>query len=142
MLEEILRELYGANSYKWPISAAGIKTGTYTIKGGSLELPFLLDGQYFRIVGSAMNDGVYKYTYGLFLSDEEFNGAVWPLSLPKGLLALCEEITAWAEKNGATGVFQSESFGGYSYTRATNAKGGAVTWRDAFQSRLSAWRKV
>lgn len=31
----------------------------YTIEGGSLSLPFIVTGQFFRIVGSKFNDGVY-----------------------------------------------------------------------------------
>ena len=33
----------------------------YTIEGGGLSLPFLSIGQFFRIVGSKFNDGLYIY---------------------------------------------------------------------------------
>lgn len=36
--------------------------GDYTIENGIISLPFLVDGQFFRIVGSKFNDGVYIYS--------------------------------------------------------------------------------
>ena len=33
----------------------------YTIENGIISLPFLVPGQFFRIVGSKFNDGVYIY---------------------------------------------------------------------------------
>ena len=35
---------------------------TYEIENGIISLPFLVEGQFFRIVGSKFNDGVYVYT--------------------------------------------------------------------------------
>ena len=35
--------------------------GTFEIAGGTISLPFLLEGQRFLIEGSALNDGVYTY---------------------------------------------------------------------------------
>ena len=56
--------------------------GRFEIKGGSIELPFLANGQYFRVIGSVFNDGVYQYQPGgMNLTDERFNGAVWALAL-------------------------------------------------------------
>ena len=52
-----------------------IHAGKYTITNGSINLSFLLDGQYFRIVGSALNDGVYQYPASC-LKDEQFEGSV------------------------------------------------------------------
>jgi hypothetical protein len=52
-----------------------IHTGTFTVENGSISLPFLLNGQYFRIVGSVLNDGVYKYPCS-GLTDESFRGEV------------------------------------------------------------------
>ena len=42
---------------------------TYTIEGGRLTLPFLVNGQYYRIVGSLFNDGLYKYADGAALDE-------------------------------------------------------------------------
>lgn len=112
---------------------------TYTIEDGGITLPFLVDGQYFRIVGSLFNDGVYQYPAEL--TDETFDGSVWALALPKALLSTVDEITAWQAKNGDSGPYTSESFGGYSYSKATNSKGVAVGWRDVFAAQLAPWKK-
>lgn len=112
---------------------------TYTIEDGGIALPFLVDGQYFRIVGSLFNDGVYQYPAEL--TDETFDGSVWALAIPKALLSTVKEITAWTAKNGDGGPYTSESFGGYSYSKATNSKGLAVGWRDVFAAQLAPWKK-
>ena len=51
----------------------GIYAGDYEIKDGSIVLPFLVDGQYFRILGSLFNDGLHKYPDDGLVS-ERFNG--------------------------------------------------------------------
>lgn len=112
---------------------------TYTIEDGKLTLPFLVNGQYFRIVGSLFNDGVYQYPAEL--TDETFDGSVWALAIQKALLSTVEEITAWTAKNGDGGPYTSESFGWYSYSKATNSKGLAVGWRDVFSAQLAPWKK-
>ena len=144
MLEQVLMYLYGVRHYNWPIARGGMHFGTFTVSCGDISLPLHV-GQYFRIVGSVFNDGVYRYGDDLQLTDETFNGAVWALAIPKPVIDLANEIEAWETKNGevASGVYQSESFGGYTYTKATDAAtGGAVSWQSAFRSRLNAWRKV
>ena len=113
---------------------------TYTIEDGKLTLPFLQAGQYFRVVGSVFNDGLHQYP-ATDLTDETFDGAVWALAIPKALLSTVEEITAWTAKNGDSGPYTSESFGGYSYSKATNSKGLAVGWRDVFAAQLAPWKK-
>ena len=117
--------------------------GTYTIQDGTIDLPFLLDGQYFLIEGSVLNDGVYQYP-PFELDDETFTGTIVPLKPPKAFLNLCEDIREWVEKYGGSnaGPYSSESFGGYTYTRATNQNGSPQTWKDVFARRLNEWRKV
>ena len=121
-----------------------ICTGTFTVENGSISLPFLLNGQYFRIVGSVLNDGVYKYPCS-GLTDESFRGEVWAMGVPPALIALLAEINEWQTKYGETvqSPYSSESFAGYSYSKATDSQtGGAVTWQSAFRSQLSKWRKI
>ena len=77
--------------------------------------------------------------------DETFNGTIWALAIPPAVVDLADEISKWQEKNGEASVspYSSESFGGYSYSKATDAEtGGAVTWQSAFKKQLSAWRKI
>lgn len=139
MLEQVLM-----NIRNWFTVKGGIYSGTFTIKDGGITLPFLADGQYFRICGSVFNDGLHQYNV-LDLTDETFNGTIWALSIPKAVIELADEIGKWQEKNGeaVSSPFSSESFGGYSYSKSTDAEtGGAVTWQSAFKQQLSAWRKI
>lgn len=122
----------------------GIHLDTYTIEDGGITLPFLQEGQYFRVVGSVFGDGVYQYPAS-GLKEETFDGAIWSLAVPQAVVNLAEEIEAWQAKNGeaAAGPYQSESFGGYTYSKAVDAAtGGAVSWQAAFRSRLNDWRKL
>ena len=139
MLEEVLRHLNN-----WFLVPDGIHLDTYTIEDGGITLPFLQEGQYFRVVGSVFGDGVYQYPAS-GLKDETFDGTIWSLSVPQAVVNLAEEIEAWQAKNGeaAAGPYQSESFGGYTYSKAVDAAtGGAVSWQAAFRSRLNDWRKL
>ena len=43
---------------------------------------------------------------------------------------------------GKESPYTSESFGGYSYTKATDANGAPIGWQKAFASRLNKWRKL
>lgn len=140
MLEQVLMHLKN-----WFLVPGGIHEGTYTIEDGGITLPFLANGQYFRICGSVFNDGLYQYGPDLKLTDETFDGTLWALAIPQAVIDLSTEIEAWEAKNGeaASGIYQSESFGGYSYTKSTDSQtGGAVTWQSAFRSRLNHWRKI
>ena len=139
MLEQVLMHLKN-----WFLVPGGIHEGTYTIEDGGIALPFLANGQYFRIFGSVFNDGLHQYPAS-DLKAETFDGTVWALAIPQAVIDLAVEIEAWETKNGDASVspYQSESFGGYSYSKATDsATGGAVTWQSAFRSRLNAWRKL
>jgi hypothetical protein len=143
MLTELCAEL---KNYFLRDRDADIHYGEYTISGGSIDLPFLLDGQYFRIVGSVLNDGVYQYP-AAGLADEEFSGSVWAMAVPPAVIALAADIEAWNEKNAEAlaSPYTSESFGGYSYTKASgssNNGSGGYTWRDQFAGRLAKWRRL
>ena len=71
---------------------------------------------------------------------------MWALAVPKAVIDLSGEIEAWQEKNGeaAASPYQSESFGGYSYTkRSAGSDSNALNgWQDAFRGRLNDWRKL
>lgn len=136
MLETVLQNLNN-----WFLVPDGVHAGEFTVQGGQITLPFLQTGQYFRVVGSVFNDGLHQYPVA-DLTDETFTGSVWALAVPKAVIELAEEIDAWQTKNGDPGPFTSESFGGYSYSKATNASGMAVGWQDVFKSRLNDWRRI
>lgn len=117
--------------------------GTFTISGGSISpSDFLQEGQYFRIVGSVFNDGVYRYP-AHDLVDETFNGAVWAMAVPPAVIELLHKIQEFetAAANSQT-TYISESFGGYSYTKATDANGVPVGWKTVFKNELHKWRKL
>ena len=121
-------------------------SGTYTVENGSITLPFLQNGQFFRVVCYVFNDGVHQYP-DYAMADETFDGSIWPMSVPPALICLGEEIKAWQKKNGdiAASPYTSESFGGYSYSKSTSGSAtgaGMVTWQSVFKSRLNQWRKI
>lgn len=125
-------------------------SGTFTISGGSLTVPGLVTGQYYRINGSRLNDGVWQYGQETDLSDETFTGEIWDMRPPRAFVQLASEIESWVTKYGDTvsGPYQSESFGGYSYSlkTGTNASGGqdsnAGSWQGVFKSQLNQYRKL
>lgn len=165
-----------------------IHRGTWVIENGEIDLSdILLNGQYFRIVGSALNDGVYQYPVTAaggeeslisgeqsepepasaaeqdagetrdpqsvarargVLSDETFDGEIWAMKVPRAVIALAGEITAWQAQYGAAmaSPYQSESvIGVYSYNKATSgsgAGGSADAWKDVFRGQLNQWRKL
>lgn len=134
--------------------------GNYTVTNGVIDLSeFVADGslqvgQYFRIAGSIFNDGVYQYTSELdTLTDENIHGVIWTMRVPKDVFTLLDEINAWIAKYSASdehsdSPYQSESFGGYSYSKSTgnsSSSGSSAdlgTWQNAFRSRLNKWRKI
>lgn len=126
-----------------------IKTGVFVISNGAfVEFPTLFNGQYFRICGSALNDGVYQYPASGF-KDEEFCGEIWCMAVPDEIVQLAIDIDKWCEDNAEilNSPFQSESFGGYSYSKgyANSGSGGSsgvLTWQSQFENRLSPYRRL
>ncbi len=125
--------------------------GTFKIENGVI-VPYLVnaDCDYIRICGSRKNDGVHKRSDSDLEDEGEFKGAVWEMYPPKAFLALVAEIEAWQAANGsvtsqAMSPYTSESFGGYSYTKAgagNSAAGNGSGWADAYAGRLSIYRKI
>lgn len=143
ILTELCAEL---NNYFLTHKDSDIHPGKYSIVNGELILPddMVANGQHIRIVGSRLNDGVYQYPV-TGLSDEEFNGAIWVMSIPPSFIALAEEIEGWIDTVGikmASGPYTSESFAGYSYSKAVGRNGGAYTWQDQFATRLNPYRRL
>lgn len=105
----------------------------------------LQSGQYYRIVGSVFNDGVHKFGEDNLVPERAFDGAVWVMTIPPDLVALDAEITDWIAKNenAINSPYQSESFGGYSYSKGySGATAQGVTWQSQFAARLAPWRKI
>ena len=134
MIDEICASLHN-------YFAMDIVPGEYTVQDGEITLPFLAAGQFFRVVGSVFCDGAYRSGDKL-PADETFDGAVWAMAIPPALEAIAAEIEEWKAKNAdvLASPYQSESFGGYSYSKGTGSD--SASWQGSFSSRLNRWRKI
>lgn len=144
-MNDLLEEICGYLR-NWFIVSDGIHRDNYTVLNGELTLPFLKTGQYYRILGSVFNDGIHEYGEPSdLLTDESFDGTVQALAIPAALINIANEISEWTAKNTDTieSPYQSESFGGYTYSKASDsASSGGLSWRAVFAPRLARWRKL
>lgn len=105
----------------------------------------VLDGQYIAITGSVLNNGVYQVRGGCIVDgaqEETFRGRIWYLCPPRAFVQLCAKIEEYREKNADGNAMLTESFGEYSYTKATNGRGSAATWQDVFWNQLKPYMKM
>lgn len=146
MLDEICAEI---RNYFWR-SSDDIIIGGFTISDGVISPSFDFDDcEYIRIVKSKKNDGVHKVSE-MQLEDESFHGAIWRMYPPISFLNLVGEIEQWQTKNGAVdsiamSPFNSESFGGYSYSKSSGNSAGnssVPTWQSVYASRLKRYRRL
>lgn len=144
MIGEICADLRNFFTYR-----DDVHVGEWVIEDGAISPVIDLSTDYIRIVGSRLNDGVHKVSE-MALQDEAFRGAIWVMSPPADFLALVADIEAWQEKNGALdsaamSPFNSESFGGYSYSKSGGDSAGGssgANWKSAFASRLKIYRRI
>lgn len=115
-------------------------------------------GAWYRIEGSYLNDGLHlRGAEDEGLTDEEFDGTLTVLTVPKALLAVVDEISDWVAANAearskaAASPYQSESFGGYTYSvrsdltggsSGSSGGGGLTGWQAAFKSDLDPYRRL
>ena len=72
------------------------------------------------------------------------------MAIPKAVLDLNKDIDDWITKycsidNEAMSPFNSESFGGYSYSKSGGGSSSdniGASWQNVFASRLNLWRKI
>lgn len=153
-MEKMLDEVCGYINNFFVVKPDGYHYGTFTIENGGISVDFLQDGQYFRIVGSVFNDGVYQYPAS-DLTAEVFTGEVWAMAVPPAVIALVSDIAEWNTAYGSIesinmSPFQSESFNNYSYTKGSSSRSGGngestnapLGWREMFGNRLTRWRKL
>ena len=137
MLTELCAEIRN-----WFTRAEDKHSGTFTISGGVIApSDFIQNGQYFRIIGSVFNDGVHQFP-ATDLQDESFTGSVWAMAVPPAVIALDADIEAYCKAEGAPSALTSESFGSYSYSKATDSTGAPASWQVVFKQRLGLWRKL
>ena len=141
MLEEILDYIHNYFVKK-------VYRGSYEITSSTIILPFLQDNQYFKVVGSVFNDGIYQYPAS-DLTDETFNGEIWAMAVPPAVINIVDEIENWQNQYSdiVNSPYSSESFGGYSYTKASGSGNGDSSdsgpgWKSVFGKRLNKWRKL
>lgn len=132
------------------------KLGDFQIESGVISTDTgedigLQSGQYFRVIGSVFNDGVWKEGSTSGMVDESFSGAVWLMALPKEIEALDAEMEEWMTKYGGVdspnlSPYDSESFAGYSYKKATgSSSSGNNVLNDcfsAFSTRLRLYKRI
>lgn len=147
MLAEVMRYINNRFDTDGRGDAYGSRVGAFSIEDGALEVDGLLSGQYCWIEGSVLNDGLHLCPM-TDLRDEDFEGRIVFLVVPAAVEDLAAEIAAWCEAHADAigGPYQSESFGGYSYTLAQGGASGnqmpAAAWQSHFASRLRPWRKL
>ena len=141
-MEEILRYL---NNYFFRFK----EVGKFTIQDNKIIglKGEYLKGQYLLVEGSTLNDGVVKAISVVDgditlekANNEEFKGVIYSLAIPQSLISLVDEINLWKAGNKKTDII-SESFEGYSYSRA-NSNGQVATWKDVFREELKGYRKI
>lgn len=150
MLTQICHYLKNWFNYRQPTFFGNFKieNGTLSYLSGEMEIK---SNQYYRIVGSVFNDAVYKHGTET-LTDETFDGAVWLMAVPPEVETLATEIEMWQAKYGNLdsqnmSPYQSESFGGYSYSKSTGGSSSSSdslvpTWQGVFADRLRRWKKL
>ena len=122
-------------------------TGDIEIANGELVgfADRLLPGQYFRILDSKLNNGVWQYGVD-FLKDETFSGTVQEMAVPEVVVQAAESWKAYREKYGEVldSPFSSENYFGYSWTKDSKAVNGSSGSGipDSIASMLAPWRKI
>ena len=84
------------------------------------------------------------------MTDETFKGEIRAMWVPKAVISIIDEMNDWTAKYGdaVNSPYTSESFGGYSYSKAgagdgsSTANGTATGVKAVFASRLIKWKKV
>lgn len=151
MLEAVLEYLHNWFERNPVTRERNVANGRFEVRGGTLTgapSGLLADGQFFRIRGSRFSDGLHTWPCEGQLEDEVFTGSVWALAVPRAVTDLADEIAEWCKENGdvQNSPYDSESFGGYSYTKGGGSGSSALsrggTWQSVLAARLAPWRKL
>ena len=167
-IEEVLAYLnnyfvytFAPNVFVDIVSAPGASTIAIAAEDDTFT-DYALDirvNQYIRIVGTRLNDGVYKVsvvgdnsvTVDATLIDEESDTdldyvTIYELNIPQKLLSLVDEMITWEASSSSpvtVGNIQSEKLGPHSITYAkTGSNNKPMSVFDVFGGRLKRWRKV
>lgn len=145
MLTEIcgyLKNWFDGDIYRGSIK---VSEGVISCDGEEITID---PGQYFYLAKPDYKLGVYEYGVDE-LKDREFDGAVCFMDIPDDVLDLAKDITDWMAEYSVVGSpalspYQSESFGGYSYSKSGGSgdSGLSGSWVNVFGGRLSRHKKI
>lgn len=122
--------------------------GTFELVGGTAPLDSLLDGQYFVIVNSVLNDGVFQNAPESLakIRPETFTGRIWSMAVPVDFEELVADIDGFNAKVRELGLtdkgYASEAWGGYSYSLSSGAPAYMQEWASRINTGLSMYRKI
>ena len=144
MLTEICAYLHNYFDYERFNGKISIEGGNIFCDGKEITLE---EGQYFALFRKRIALGVYN---AVPEKDKTFEGSVWLMDVPDAILDADKWAEDWMKVNGgvesaSNSAFQSESFGGYSYNKGTNAngKGGMSVFDNSqFYQKLAPYRKL
>lgn len=139
MLEQVLRHIHNRFERE-------VLVGTFEVSSGTFAVERAQDGQYLWIEGSVFNDGLHQYPLS-GLTDETFDGRVVLLAVPRAVQDVADRAAVWTEENteALDSPYQSESFGGYTYTKASGYSSDGTSlsgWQAKYRSDLDPWRKI
>ena len=143
MISEIMNSI---NNYF--INRTQIEKGDFVIEDGIINVKGrYVTGQYIRIVGSILNDGVYLLSDELITltgaKNEVFRGIVCGLVVPQGFVKLAEDIEKFEKSTDVKKrALSSVSIGSYSESRATGKDGAPLAWQDVFRKELNKYRRM
>ena len=144
MLTEICQYLHNYFEYEKHIGLISVLSGSIYCDG---EEVLIGEGQYFALFRDKFVLGVYKQ--GDQITNRTFDGAIWLMDVPEAILNADKWADDWMKANGgvdsaASSPFQSESFGGYSYSKSSgNGKiGGSIFDQAVFVGMLAPYRKL
>lgn len=125
--------------------------GKFSVSDGKISPPIHLEpGQYYRVCGSIFNDGVHQDS-DVLIDEPEFDGAIWKMRVPADLIEIAQEMAAWNDKYSNVdspnmSPYSSESFGGYTYSKAQGyaSTGGGMLNNvfSVYDARLAPYRKI
>lgn len=106
-------------------------------------------GQYIKIEGSTLNNGVYKIESMAGnkinikgLDNELFEGVIFGLAVPDNFINLMETINKHINTLPKNANEVSESFNNYSITVATGSKGQPLQWQTIFSENINPFRQI
>ena len=107
----------------------------------------LLPGQYFRILDSVLNNGVWQYGSS-YLKDETFTGTVQSMAVPDAVVEAAIALEKFRAKYGEVidSPFASENYFGYSWSKAGGGGAGSSAAANSMPTTIVAtldpWRKI